>query len=79
MQQECQQHKKKTAINQYHVPNIIRNMKSRALRWKLYVARMEDIKKKLILVEEPEGKRPLIRFPSNKDFDEGAKSPRFYF
>ena len=44
MQQECQQHKKQSAVNQYHQPNIISMMKSITLRWKAYVARMEDIK-----------------------------------
>jgi len=44
MQQGCQQHEKKSAVNQYHPPNIIRNIKSRTLRWKGYVARMEEIK-----------------------------------
>jgi len=44
MQQGCQQHEKKSAVNQYQPPNFIGNIKSRTLRWKGYVARMEEIK-----------------------------------
>ena len=46
----------------YFLPNIIRNHKSRRLRWAGLVARMDQYRNAYrILVEKPEGKRPLGR------------------
>jgi hypothetical protein len=46
----------------YSSPNIIRQMKSRRMRWSEHVARMgEDRKVYRVLVGNPEGKRPLGR------------------
>ena len=48
--------------NLYTSPNIFRVIKSRRLRWAGHVARMEEgrgVHK--VLVEKPEGKRPLGR------------------
>ena len=43
-------------------PNIIRNLKSRRLRWAEHVARMEQFRNAYrVLVGKPEGKRPLGR------------------
>ncbi|KAJ4442562.1 hypothetical protein ANN_04149 [Periplaneta americana] len=43
-------------------PDIIRNIKSRRLRWARYVARMEESRNAYrVLVGRPEGKRPLGR------------------
>ena len=43
-------------------PNIIKNLKSRRLRWAGHVARMEQSRNAYsILVGKPEGKRPLGR------------------
>jgi hypothetical protein len=48
--------------NLYSSPDIIRQFKSRRLRWAGYVARMgEDRKVYKVLVGKPEGKRPLGR------------------
>ena len=42
--------------------NIIRNLKSRHLRWAGHVAHMEHSRNSYrVLVEKPEGKRPLGR------------------
>ena len=46
----------------YCSPNIVRVIKSRRMRWAGHVARMEEgrvVRK--VLVEKPEGKRPLGR------------------
>ena len=44
----------------YSSPNIIRNLKSRQLRWAEHVARMEQSRNAYrVLVGKPEGKRPL--------------------
>ena len=44
----------------YSSPNIIRNLKSRRLRWAGHVARMEQFRNAYrVLVGKPEGKRPL--------------------
>ena len=44
----------------YSSPNIIRNLKSRRLRWAGHVARMEQSRNAYrVLVREHEGKRPL--------------------
>ena len=46
----------------YSSPNIIRDLKSRRLRWAGHVARMEQFKYAYrVLVEKPENKRPLGR------------------
>ena len=46
----------------YSSPNIIRNLKSRRLRWAEHVARMEQSRNAYrVLVGKPEGKRPLGR------------------
>ena len=46
----------------YSSPNIIRNLKSRRLRWAGYVARMEQFRNAYrVLLGKPEGKRPLGR------------------
>ena len=46
----------------YSSPNIIRNFKSRRLRWAVYVARMEQSRSAYtVLVGRPEGKRLLGR------------------
>jgi hypothetical protein len=48
--------------NLYSSPNIIRMIKSRRMRWACHVARMwEKNNAYRILVEKPEGKRPLGR------------------
>ena len=46
----------------YSSPNIIRNLKSRRLRWAGHVARMEQSRNAYkVLVGNPESKRPLGR------------------
>jgi len=46
----------------YSLPNIVRVVKSRQMRWAGYVARMgEDRGVHRVLVGKPEGKRPLGR------------------
>ena len=46
----------------YSSPNIIRNLKSRRLRWAGHVARMEQFRNAdRVLVGKPESKRPLGR------------------
>jgi hypothetical protein len=48
--------------NLYSSPDIIRQVKSRRMRWAGHVARMEEERKvSKILVGKPEGKRPLGR------------------
>jgi hypothetical protein len=48
--------------NLYLSPDIIRQVKSRRMRWAGHVARMEEEKKLYkVLVGKPEGKRPLGR------------------
>jgi hypothetical protein len=48
--------------NMYPSPNIIRNIKSRRMRWAEHVARMEEKRNVyMLLVGKPEGKRPLGR------------------
>jgi hypothetical protein len=48
--------------NLYLSPNIIRQMKSRRMRWAGHVARMgEESKVYKVLVRNPEGNRPLGR------------------
>ena len=44
----------------YHSPNIVREIKSRSLRWAGHVARMEESRNALkIVTGKPTGKRPL--------------------
>jgi hypothetical protein len=46
----------------YPLPNIVRVVKSRRMRWAGHVARVgEDRGVHRVLVEKPEGKRPLER------------------
>jgi hypothetical protein len=46
----------------YSLPNIVRVIKSRRLRWAGHVARMGDVRGVYrVLVGKPEGKRPLGR------------------
>ena len=46
----------------YSSPNIVRKLKSRLLRWAGHVERMEQSRNAYrVLVEKPEGKRPLRR------------------
>ena len=46
----------------YSLPNIVRLVKSRRMRWAGHVARMgEDRGVRRVLVGKPEGKRPLGR------------------
>ena len=45
----------------YSSPKIIRNLKSRRLRWAGHVARMEQSNAHGVLVGKPEGKRPSGR------------------
>jgi hypothetical protein len=48
--------------NLYSSPDIIRQVKSRRMRWAGHVARMGEEKKVYkVLVGKPEGKRPLVR------------------
>jgi hypothetical protein len=49
-------------LNLYSTPDIIRQIKSRRMRWAGNVARMgEERKLYKVLVGKPEGKRPLGR------------------
>jgi len=49
-------------LNDYSLPNIVRVVKSRRMRWTRHVARMgEDRGVHGVLVGKPEGKRPLGR------------------
>ena len=46
----------------YTLTNIVRAVKSRRMRWAGHVARMgEDRGVRRVLLEKPEGKRPLVR------------------
>jgi transcription termination factor 2 len=46
----------------YEIPNIVRQMKSRRMRWAGHLARMgEERKVYRVLMGKPEGKRPLGR------------------
>jgi hypothetical protein len=46
----------------YSSPNIIRQVKSRQMRWAGHVTRMGEARKVYkVLVGKPEGKRPLVR------------------
>jgi hypothetical protein len=56
----------------YLSPNIIRQIKSRRMRWAVHVARMEE-KRKVYkdLVEKPKGKKPLGR--SRRRWENGIR------
>jgi hypothetical protein len=48
--------------NLYASPNIIKVIKSRNMRWAVYVTRMGEVRNAyIILIGNPEGKRPLRR------------------
>jgi hypothetical protein len=47
--------------NLYPSPNIIRMIKSRRMRWTEHVACMGQANIYMVLVGNPEGKRPLLR------------------
>jgi hypothetical protein len=56
--------------NLYSSPDIIRQVKSRRMRWAGHVARMgEERKVYKVLVRKPEGKRPLGR--PNRTWEDG--------
>jgi hypothetical protein len=58
--------------NLYSSPDIIRQIKSRRMRWLRHVAHMGDERKVYkVLMEKPEGKRPL-GIPRRR-WDEGIK------
>jgi hypothetical protein len=47
--------------NLYSSPDIIRQVKSRRMRWAGHVARVGEERRYKVLVGKPEGKRPLGR------------------
>jgi hypothetical protein len=54
-------------------PNIIRQIKSRRMRWEGHVAHMEEERKvHRVLVGKPEGKRPLER-PRHSRWEDGIR------
>jgi hypothetical protein len=58
--------------NLHSSPDIIRQIKSRRMRWTGHVARMEEGRNVYrVLVGKPEGKRPLLR-PSRR-WEDGIK------
>jgi hypothetical protein len=58
--------------NLYSSPNIIRQIKSRRMRWTGHVARMgEERNVYRVLMEKPEGKRPLGR--PRRRWDDGIR------
>jgi hypothetical protein len=58
--------------NLYSSPNIIRQIKSRRMRWAGHVARMgEDRKVYNVFLGKPEGKRPLGR--SRRRWQDGIR------
>jgi hypothetical protein len=58
--------------NLYSSPDIIRQVKSRRMRWAGHVARMEEERKVYrVLVGKPEGKRPLGR--SRRRWEDGIR------
>jgi hypothetical protein len=58
--------------NLYSSPDIIRQIKSRRMRWAGHVARMgEERKVYKVLVGKPEGKRPLRRL--RRRWEDGIK------
>jgi hypothetical protein len=60
--------------NLYSSPDIIRQVKSRRMRWAEHVARMgEEIKVYKVLVGKPEGKRPLGRPRRRPTWEDGIR------
>jgi hypothetical protein len=58
--------------NLYSSPNIIRQIKSRRMRWARHVARMgEERNVYRVLMGKPEGKRPLGR--SKRRWEDGTR------
>jgi hypothetical protein len=58
--------------NLYSSPDIIRQIKSRRMRWAGHVARMgEERKLHKVLVGKPEGKRPIGR--PRRRFEDGIR------
>jgi hypothetical protein len=58
--------------NLYSYPDIIRQVKSRRMRWAGHVARMEEeIKVYKVLAGKPEGKRPLGK--STRMWEDGIR------
>jgi hypothetical protein len=58
--------------NLYSSPNIIRQIKSRRMRWAGHMARMgEERKVYRVLMKNPEGKRPLGR--PKRRWDDGIR------
>jgi hypothetical protein len=56
----------------YSSPDIIRQIKSRRMRWAGHVARMGEGRKVYgVLLEKPEGKRPLVK--PRRRWDDGIK------
>ena len=54
----------------YSLPNIIRNLKSRRLRWARHVGRLEQSRTAYRdLVGKPEGGRPICRWEDNIKMD----------
>jgi hypothetical protein len=59
---ECRKSHNAELQNFYSSPNIIRQIKSRGMRWVGHVARMgEEINVYRVLIGKTEGKRPLER------------------
>jgi hypothetical protein len=59
---ECRKLNNGELHNLYSSPDVIRQIKSRRMRWAGHVARMGEGRNMYrILVEKPEGKRPLVR------------------
>jgi hypothetical protein len=56
----------------YSLPNIVRMVKSRRMRWAGHVARMGEKRGvQRVLVGKPEGKRPLVR--SSRSWEDNIK------
>jgi hypothetical protein len=69
---ECREWHNGELHNLYSSPDIIRQIKSRRMRWAGHVARMGEGRKAYrVLVGKPEGKRPLGR-PSRR-WEDGTK------
>jgi hypothetical protein len=62
--------------NLYSSPDIIRQIKSRRMRWAGHVGRMGEERKKVykVLVGKPEGKRPLGR--PRRRWEDGVRMDR---
>ena len=58
----CEQKEGNNFVLVYALPNIVRVIKSRRMRWAGHVARMDEEREVYrVLVGKPEGKRPLGR------------------